>query len=121
MAYLPCDVESHRHTGRNVNVYLGLIGPDGSERKSGRFCGTHWNEIQRGLHQFEVDPGSGTLSDPSSDGLCLACFKPVTEFGWQVFITSYPAKNDRKDYWARVHSGCTMSIPLVSRFKSLPG
>jgi hypothetical protein len=106
MAVLPCKVGMHPHPYRNVNCYVGhFVGPT-AQRYSGRYCPGHWDEIQSGLAQFEVDPERLTLSDSTSQGLCLTCLEPVDEFGGQVFITSYPAKNQRKDYWARVHVAC---------------
>ena len=112
MAYLPCFVGPHTHRGRNVNVYLGLIGRTLSERKSGRFCSTHWGEIERRLTQFEVDPDSGALSDSTAEGICLSCLKPTDELCRQVFLTCYPAQNERKDYWTRVHDDCAVPLKL---------
>jgi len=115
MAMLPCMKGPHKHTGRNVNVYCGDINQGVSTRSSGRFCCAHWNEIERRLHQFEVDPDSGALSLPQNDGLCLACGEPVTEGSRQLFITSYPTKDDRKDYWARIHELCPPPLKLEFR------
>jgi len=118
MAVLPCKVGMHPHRFRNVNVYAGwFVGPT-TQRLSGRYCPPHWNEIERSLAQFEVDADRGTLGDPSAEGLCLTCLKPVEELGGQVFLTSYPAKDQRKDYWARVHVSCNLPGPLAGTMNS---
>jgi hypothetical protein len=121
MAMLPCIKGPHKHPGRNVNVYCGDISQGVSTRSSGRFCLPHWNEIQRRLDQFEVDPDSGALSDPSVEGLCISCAKPVDESGRQLFITSYPAKDDRKDYWSRIHDLCPSPLKLELKLTYQPG
>jgi len=114
MAYLPCSMGKHRHPGRNTNLYVGVLSHGDPLRGSGRLCPVHWREVQNSLSQFEVDTESGTLSDPSFEGLCLTCLKPVHEGGSQVFLTSYPAKNERKDYWARLHESCDLDIPFLT-------
>jgi len=118
MAYLPCLIGPHRHRGRNSNVYLAIAREIEIERRSGRVCGVHWYEIERSLAQFEVDPDSGALCDPTSEGLCFSCLKPVRESGYQLFITSYPAKNERKDYWSRIHPLC--DLPDMVRTMARP-
>jgi hypothetical protein len=115
MAMLPCITGPHKHRDRNVNVYCGDISAGVSTRSSGRFCLAHWNEIERRLHQFELDPTSGALSDPSVEWFCISCAKPVDESGRQLFVTSYPTKDDRKDYWARIHAGCSSPVKLEPR------
>jgi len=106
MAGQPCKVGMHIHRGRNVNVYVNLYWHGVTQRALGRFCGPHWAEIERGLAEFEVDPDGSTVSDSQLEGLCFACLEPRDKPFGQAFITSYPAKNERKDYWASVHEGC---------------
>jgi len=116
MAVLPCQVGFHPHPYRNVNVYAGwFVGPTESRHRA-RYCPAHWDEIHSGLSKFEVDPDSLTLGDPTSQGLCITCGEPVTEGLGQVFVTSYPSKNQRKDYWARIHVGCNLPGLLGSYF-----
>jgi hypothetical protein len=116
MAVLPCQVGFHQHRLRNVNVYASWYVGSMTQRHSARFCPGHWSEIESGLSQFEVDTDSGALSDPTCEGLCLTCLKPVTEGSGQVFLTSYPTKDQRKDYWARIHTGCNLPGLLGSYF-----
>lgn len=118
MAYLPCLLGPHKHKGRNVNLYFGIARQGEMERRSGRACVLHWGEIERDLAQFEVDSDSGTLSDPTSEGLCFTCFKPVDKSRCQVFVTAYPAKDERKDYWAAIHSTCDLNARLRQSTRS---
>jgi len=120
MAYLPCFIGPHTHRGRNTNVYLGIARGMDIERRSGRVCTTHWGEIERSLAQFELDPDRGTLSDPAAEWLCFACLEPVDEIGYQVFVTAYPAKDERKDYWARVHMHCDLAAKVSAMAKPRP-
>lgn len=108
MAFFPCDVGPHVNPTRNVSVYLGELHDMGSSRTKWRVCLRHWAEVERGLHQFEVDPESGAVGSAVNEALCLVCLKPADEVTRQLFFTSYPAQNERKDYWARIHDKCTL-------------
>jgi hypothetical protein len=44
---------------------------------------------------------------------CLTCSQPLTEVGWQLFITAYPTQDERKDYWARIHTDCRLPDLLM--------
>lgn len=114
MAYLPCHIGPHTHRARNVNLYMGIARASQMERRSGRVCPPHWREIEGSLAQFEIHPDSGTLSDPGSEGLCFSCLQPVGESGYQVFVTAYPSKDERKDYWASVHTECDITARLLA-------
>lgn len=113
MAFFPCDAGHHVNRGRNVSVYLGELHEHGSTRTKWRLCLTHWHEVEAGLAQFEVDPESITLSGPELDSLCLVCLKPADEITRQLFFTSYPSQDERKDYWARVHDHCSLSTWIL--------
>lgn len=106
MAYLPCDVGQHWNPGRNINVYLGLLGDGPDLRRSGRLCEGHWREIEPDLAQLEVCPEDPAGTFDFQSFVCPSCSKPVDKLGIRAFITAYPAKDDRKDYWANVHTEC---------------
>lgn len=108
MALLPCDFGPHRNLGRNITVYFGAGSGGFMERHSWRLCSRHWDEIHVGLAQYEVDPESGAISTSTTQALCLTCSEPVNELGRQIFVTSYPAQNDRKDYWSKIHDDCSL-------------
>lgn len=103
MAFLPCDIGPHRNLGRNVSLYASVGTGIHMDRWSWRLCLRHWDEIEVGLAQYKVDPDSGAVSTATDERLCLACGQPVDEGGRQVFVTCYPAQNNREDYWSRIH------------------
>lgn len=110
MAYMPCDVGRHFNPGRNVNAYFARGSGSVMDRWNLRLCPGHWSEYQRDLAEFEVDPANTALSSFSANDTCLTCSEPVGEGGDQLFVTSYPTKQERKDYWARVHHDCNLPV-----------
>ena len=74
-----------------------------------RFCYAHAALVDEHLAECEA----GTLEAALRRGelpeaKCLACSKPITEVAWQVFITGYPAQDERKDYWSQIHVDCQL-------------
>lgn len=108
MALLPCAFGPHRNLGRNIAVYLGLVRGQAANRHSWRVCLRHWQEIHVGLAKFEVNSESGALSTATDESFCLTCGEPVDESGWQLFVTAYPAQDQREDYWTKLHDGCSL-------------
>lgn len=112
MAYFPCQQGLHRSHGRNVNVYVGVLGDETGDRTSFRLCLDHWNSIEHDLTEFELDPVDLTGSPSGHSAKCVTCLEPVDERGRQVFVTAYPAKNERKDYWGKLHNLCRLPFQL---------
>jgi len=106
MAYFPCDRGPHFNPGRNVNLYLGLVGNGPDRRLTGRLCELHWREVESHLAEYEVVPDDIAGSISLAPIPCATCKQPVHQGGARAFLTSYPAKNDRKDYWLNVHDPC---------------
>lgn len=112
MAFLPCMQGPHRTPTRNVNVYVGVLGPETADRTSFRLCLDHWNSIEHDLAEFEVDPVDLTGSPGGYSSKCVTCLQPADEVRRQVFVTAYPAKNERKDYWGKLHDPCRLPFQL---------
>jgi len=108
MAIFPCDIGRHKHNGKNVNCYVGIISNEAPERWSTRLCDFHWGEIEPHLAKYEVLVDNLTLGDRFPTDWCASCGHPIDEGGRQLFITSYPPKQDRKDYWLHIHDECTV-------------
>lgn len=108
MAIFPCDRHGVRVPGPNNGVYVAVGADSVMDRYYLRLCGAHSLELENRLDQFEVDPESLTVRDNGSHLICLSCGKPVGEDRWQVFVTHYVSKKDRKDYWGQLHVGCTV-------------
>ena len=115
MAFFPCDRGHANPRGRNHTIY-SAYGSGGSDfsRFRLRLCGAHAADVYEHLAQFEVDPESGTLRGAGADLTCLACLEPISEVGWQVFVTCYPTNNERKDYWSQLHTNCRFPAYLIN-------
>jgi hypothetical protein len=119
MAFAPCDVGPHRHSGPNRGHYIAVVKGDSADRWSLRICDGHLADVEKHLAQFEVsftDDATGFNGAPTS---CLTCLEPTNEVDWELFITGYPAKNERKDYWSKLHVNCR--LPLILRKPARPG
>jgi hypothetical protein len=108
MAMLPCDNGYHRTLGRNTNVYIGVIGDSDPQRWSLRLCDLHWGEIEPHLAKYEVLVEDPTFSVRALPDWCASDGEPIHERGRQVFVTAYPPKQGRKDYWLHIHESCTL-------------
>lgn len=106
MAFFPCDVGPHKNPGRNMNMYIGLLSDRDPLRYGLRLCQGHWGEIEPHLAEYEVLIDNATNTAWGTTSWCATCGEPIEESGGQVFVTCYPSKNDRKDYWLQVHSSC---------------
>jgi hypothetical protein len=113
MAFFPCDEGPHRNPKRNNNVYVGIVGNEPeATRYSLRLCDEHFAFIENNLSEIEVDPNDPAGSWLDDLAQCFACHQPLGEISRQLFVTAYPTKNERKDYWARIHDACTVPAPL---------
>ena len=104
-----CQVSGHALlTGTNL-YYVRIGHGEDFERYRLRFCRVHSRLVQEDLTEFEVNPEDGTLSGgDDSMAKCFSCGEPVDESGAYLFLTCYPSKNERKDYWSRLHVDCSI-------------
>lgn len=115
MAPRQCQAEGHVNLGRSILTYVRLSLGEVQNRYRLRFCPRHNAAVQEDLSQFKVDPDSGALS--GGDALmtqCFSCRQPIGESDWYLYVTSYPTKNEREDYWSRLHVNCSIG-PLLER------
>lgn len=110
-----CQVEGHALLAGTNLFYVRIGHGQDFTRYRLRFCRGHSGAVQEDLAEFEVNPENGTLSG-GDDAMakCFACGKPVDETGWYLFVTCYPTKNERKDYWSRLHVDCRIGGWLES-------
>jgi len=106
MAYFPCNVGPHYNPGKNYLVYPALAQGDEIVRKRLRLCAAHLHVVQDDLAQYEVLPEHATASRWDTGADCFSCRKPIDQNAWDFFVTAYPTKDERKDYWAKVHESC---------------
>lgn len=106
MAIYPCDVGNHSHARKNIHVYASFVTRDGDLRSRLRLCDLHWRAVQPDLAKHEVFEDGGLASDHGMGTPCPTCGEVLQEPLAQLFVTAYPSKDDRKDYWLRVHEAC---------------
>lgn len=109
MAQLPCTACQKRHPFlRNSGAYCHLWNNGLQHDYRLRLCPAHIRVLQDDLAKYEMidtDGAAGVVDSPTE---CFACGKPVGQSDWHLSLTAYPAKDERKDYWSRLHVDCTM-------------
>jgi hypothetical protein len=108
MAMLPCTGCDQRTPFRNAGLYCHLWGSGVQNDFRLRLCPRHLAAFQHDLTKYEVvysDTAAGIVDTPSD---CFSCGEPVLQTDWHFSVTAYPAKDERKDYWARLHTDCRL-------------
>lgn len=107
MAQLPCTACQRRHPmQRNAGVYCHLWNNGIQHDFRLRLCPRHLTMFQDNLAKYELVSVDDTTSIIATPSQCFACSKPTLETDWHFSITAYPAKDQRKDYWTRLHVDC---------------
>lgn len=103
--YVPtCDYGPHFWPRKKHLFYVSWGQANDYKRHRLRFCVEHTPVVEEYLSEFEISAHEPTGSSWNHGVVhCLSCGEPVEEIGWQVFITGYPAQDQRKDYWAGLH------------------
>jgi hypothetical protein len=116
MARFPCSVGDHFNRLRNCHAYVAWGSGADFTRTRLRLCPFHFSLFQENLAQFECPPVDDAIpADWVPNSNCVTCFQPVGEIGWQVFVTSYPPNNERKDYWGKLHIDCALPKNLTAQ------
>lgn len=121
MAMLPCGRGPHFNPFRNANYYVAIGSGGDFARWLLRLCPAHAAAVNEDLAQHEVTPDNLALSAGGPATNCLSCGQPMQEIGTQLFVTAYPAKDQRKDYWAHIHVNCRVPVTLQQPDLPLPG
>lgn len=108
MAFLPCSVGPHANPFRNSLFYVARGGGLDMFRFRLRLCPGHRAVVQDNLAQYKVTPDDVALGWNDAPSECFACGQPIAELGDQMFVTGYPAQNEREDYWFRIHRDCSL-------------
>ena len=104
--YFPtCDFGPHAWLKKKHLVYVGLAVLGDVARYRLRFCPEHLAVLEEDLAEHDVEALNATVSTGDRRVVnCLSCGEPIDETGVQFFVTCYPTKDERKDYWFRVHA-----------------
>lgn len=108
MSHLPCTACQRRTPWRNSGIYLHQWGAGPQTDYRLRLCPQHLTAFQNDLSKHEVAWADDAVSVVNTPSECFSCGKPVSEVDWHLSVTAYPAKDQRKDYWSRLHIDCTL-------------
>jgi hypothetical protein len=104
MALYPCDVEPHRYPGPQQTVYPAIVQGSDAVRRRLRLCPHHFRDA---IARLEERAQSAQIDFFDARPLqCLVCQTEVSDSPWQFFATTYAKDEDRKDWWALLHSDC---------------
>lgn len=121
MAYYPCDRGPHYNPRKNFLWYFAWGSGLEMTRKRLRYCASHSADIEHDLAELEVTPESATERAYGARPNCFACGQPGDEGSLQLFVTGYPADQERKDYWTNIHEHCTPSFfAAVDAIRAVP-
>lgn len=112
MAHLPCGRGPHYNPFRNSNYYVAVGQGDNFSRWLLRLCPVHAAAVNEDLADHEIVPEDVATRTDWVRPDCLACGKPMDQVGTQLFVTAYPAKDQRKDYWGNLHVNCSLPVTL---------
>lgn len=104
MALFPCDATGHRYPGAQQTMYPAVVAGVEQSRRKLRLCGQHFRIYAERL--FERANNAQMEFDAALTVKCYSCGKPVDDSEWQFFVTAYPTKEERADYWAPLHAQC---------------
>lgn len=113
MSNLPCSVGPHFSPFVKRNGYLHAWAPGISWDRRLRFCNLHGTIAQENLAEFKWDSTDLTAGAVSVPTKCVTCLQPVNETGLHLSLTYYPSKDEREDYWTRLHLDCELPFYLA--------
>ena len=112
MALFPCSTCGKRFAGRAHYVYPALVSGNDSIRNKHRLCPPCYGLLTEYLDPYQVI-GTEVEEDLAKLlGLCPSCDQSLDEGASRVFVTTYPAKDDRHDYWLAIHTQCDLPPAL---------
>jgi hypothetical protein len=115
MAFFPCSRGHTNPRGKNINWYIAVGSGTEFVRSALRLCPAHARDVQDYLAERELVPVNATDGVGGSSTECLTCGEVVAERGRQVFLTGYPAQDQREDYWSQLHDNCVLPKVLSSQ------
>jgi hypothetical protein len=107
MALLPCDFGRHPFRLKSGMIYVGILDRPDPIRWKIRVCKEHGDVVQEGLGPYEVSQELLESNPSLMVSECPTCLQRVdTEFK-PLYVTAYYPGQERRDYWARLHWGCS--------------
>lgn len=109
MAIFPCDHHGSRYTGPQQTLYPAIVDGGDVERKKQRLCAPCFREASEWCESHLND---ATTEDEQSG--CCSCGNDEAPL-W-VFVTEYPAKQERQDWYGRLCKGECWTQARVALF-----
>jgi len=104
MGMYPCDVKNHRYKGAQQTIYPAIVCGTEQSRRKLRLCPGHFEMLEDTL---EERTNNAQVDFDSTDAVaCLICRKAVADSEYQFFATVYAKGQERRDFWAVLHSEC---------------
>lgn len=119
MASSPCTVCGQRFLGRATYFYPAVLKEAGPERQTLKLCPRHAKNVLNNLHDAtELRVDTGVFESRDWD-ICLICGGDASQQMSSVYITCYPAKDERQDFWG---FGCPSCAPsdLIATLDDTP-
>lgn len=106
MAYYPCSVGHHAFPGKASSVYVAIGVGASMDRWKVRLCKKHAALVEELLEPCEINDDTPPLSEQEHFP-CLTCGGPTLGGDRRMmFLTSYFANQDRRDFWTMFHTSC---------------
>lgn len=110
MALFPCDQHGGRYAGKQRTAYPALVNGNNAYRARRRLCPACFTELAdwcvRHLEHVEGD----TLGDLG----CSLC--SVDDAPYAIFVTLYPAGEERTDFYGRACRPCRAGAAGIALF-----
>jgi hypothetical protein len=85
-------------------MYPAVVRGGDSVRRKLRLCPGHFDTYTEMLGEY-AQPAQDSFVE-SRVITCFVCHAPVDYAEVQLFVTVYPLKAERQDYWAPIHGDC---------------
>lgn len=109
MALSPCSICNRLYRGAAQHAYPALVGPVESYGSKLRLCPADFDLVIGKFEDHEMEAQDGLFDDGRLPP-CVACEMPVDpDEAWQFFATTYARADERRDWWAPVHSRCVQN------------
>jgi len=110
MARFPCALHQGRFTGPAAYWYPAVLSGSDSVRARLRVC-TACSETMLAFVDKALDETTGeTDVEQEFEALCAWCSLPVGSPRNAAFVTAYPVRDQRRDWFGVVHLDCTAAL-----------
>ena len=121
MSRFPCEYQPHGYPGACAYFYPAVMSGSMTIRERFRVCPQHAAALWSGIERASVWDELSQCWNYLDTETCAVCSKPVNGDAAAFFLTAYPVKDQRRDFYARVHdfhvrdgSDLTMALAAIA-------